>query len=90
MNVTLPPDLERVVSDELQSGRFHGAGEFLTAAVQHYLIARDLGEAYSRGEIEDKIERGLAQIERGEVIDGEEAFRRLRAWSAERRQQAPR
>jgi predicted transcriptional regulator len=37
--------------------------------------------------IEETITRGLAQAERGETIDGEEAFRQLRAYAAERRQQ---
>src|ERR1039458_7508133 len=36
----------------------------------------------SREEIDEKIARGVAQIDRGETIDGEEAFRRLRAQSA--------
>jgi hypothetical protein len=43
------------------------------------------GEEYSREEIDKKIARGLAQIYRGETIDGEEAFRRLRSRSAARR-----
>lgn len=42
---------------------------------------------YTREEVEEKIARGLAQAERGEAIDGDEAFRRLRAQSAERRGQ---
>src|ERR1039457_4831543 len=36
----------------------------------------------SREEIDEKIARGVAQIDRGEAIDGEGAFRRLRAQSA--------
>jgi predicted transcriptional regulator len=50
-------------------------------------IARNLAEDDTRDEIEEKIARGLAQAERGEVIDGEEAFRQFREYCAERRRQ---
>jgi len=47
----------------------------------------DLGEEYTAEEIDQMIGEGLDDIERGETIDGEEAFRRLRTLSAERRRQ---
>ena len=47
-------------------------------AVYHYIVARELGEDYSREEIEEKITRGLAQVERGDTVDGEEFFEHLR------------
>jgi antitoxin ParD1/3/4 len=87
MDVTLKPELERLIADEVKSGRSADPGEFLDKAVYHYLVARDLGEEYSREEIEEKIARGLAQAERGETVDGETAFRELRAFAAERRRQ---
>jgi hypothetical protein len=52
-----------------------------------YVSSRDLGEEYSPEEIEEKIARGLSQAERGETVDGEAAFRELRAFAAERRRQ---
>jgi antitoxin ParD1/3/4 len=85
MNVTLKPELEKLIEEEVKSGRSTDPNEFLDKAVYHFVLARDLGEEYSRDEIEEKIARGLAQAERGETIDGEEAFRQLRAYSAERR-----
>ena len=85
MRVTLRPELERLIEDEVKSGRSTNRNEFLDKAVYHYVVARDLGDHYTREEIEEKIARGLAQAERGEAIDGDEAFRRLRAHSAERR-----
>ena len=48
-------------------------------------VPRESGEDYTREEVEEKIERALAQAERGEIANGEEAFRWLRAHSAERR-----
>jgi Arc/MetJ-type ribon-helix-helix transcriptional regulator len=85
MDVTFTPELELVIDSEVGAGRFPSAADFLTAAVQHYVIARDLGEAYSRDEVEEKIARGLAEIELGETIDGDEAFLQLRSKIAEHR-----
>ena len=85
MSVTLKPELEKLVTEEVKQGRSADPDEFLDKAVYHYLVARDFGEDYSREEIEDEIARGLADAERGEVVDGEEAFRRLRDYAAERR-----
>ncbi len=36
------------------------------------------GHEHTREEIEEKIARGLAQLERGEDVDGEEVFEKLR------------
>ncbi len=78
MNVTLKPELEKLIQDEVRSGRSADTSEFLNKAVYHYVVARDLGEEYSREEIEKKIARGLAQVERGETVDGGEFFDQLR------------
>ena len=51
------------------------------------MVARDLGEEYTPEEMERVIADGLDDIERGDTIDGEEAIRQLRAYSAERRRQ---
>ena len=87
MNLSLTPELEKLIEDEVKSGRSADSAEFLKKAVYHYVVARDLGEAYSPEEIENLIVEGLDDIDRGDVIDGEEAFRELRAYSAERRRQ---
>lgn len=78
MDLTLKPGLEKVIEAEVDSGRSADPNEFLDKAVYHYLLARDLGEEYTREEIEEKIARGLAQAERGETVDGEEFFEELR------------
>jgi len=85
VEITVTPEVEHLIEAEVRAGNSPSAAEFLTAAVQHYVIARDLGNTYTREEIEEKIARGLAQIEQGETIDGDEAFLQLRSESAERR-----
>jgi hypothetical protein len=45
----------------------------------------DFGETYTTQEIDEKIARGLAQIEHGETVDGDAGFLQLLSDSAERR-----
>ncbi len=85
MKVTLKPEIEKLIAEDVGSGRSKDPDEFLDKAVYHYIVARDLGEDHTREEVEEKIARGMAQAEHGETIDGEEAFRQLRGYSAERR-----
>jgi hypothetical protein len=65
LKITLKPEIEKLIAKEVESGRATNPDEFLDKAVYHYLIARDLGEDYTRKEIEEKITRDLAQAERG-------------------------
>ena len=85
MEVRLNPEIERVLADEVRSGRSHDSAEFLNRAVYHYLVAREFGEEYTPEQIDTLIGEGLEDIERGDILDGEEAFRQLWAGAAERR-----
>ena len=86
MNVTLKPELEQLIDAEVKSGRSTDSNEFLNRAVYHYVLARDLGQEYSPEEMDRMIAEALDEIEADETIDGDEAFRQLRACSAARRQ----
>ena len=87
MNVTLRPEFEKLIEDEVKSGRSTDPNEFINRAVYHYIVARELGEEYTPEEIDRMIADGLDDIERGDTIEGEEAIRQLRTYSAERRRQ---
>jgi len=76
MDVTLKPELARLVEAEVKSGRSTDPSDFLNRAVYHYVLARDLGEEYTAEEIDRMIAAGLDAIERGDTIEGEEAFRK--------------
>jgi hypothetical protein len=54
LKVTLKPEIEKCVAEEVEAGRVTNPDEFLDKAVYHYLIARDLGEDYTREEVEEK------------------------------------
>ncbi|HXP88651.1 MAG TPA: hypothetical protein VN841_28230 [Bryobacteraceae bacterium] len=87
MNVILKPELETLIAAEVKAGRSSDPGEFLNKAVYHYVVARDLGQEYTPEEIDRMISEGLDDIGRGDTVGGEEAFRQLRAFSAQRRRQ---
>ena len=70
MNVPLDSETEKLAQSELQSGRFENATALIGTAVRHFLIAREF-EEYTSQEIEEKIARGLSQLDCGEGVDGE-------------------
>jgi predicted transcriptional regulator len=78
MDVKLDAETEKVVQKEIETGRFPDPATLVGVALQHYLIAREFGEEYTREEIDEKIRRGLAQLEAGEGVDGEEFFEQLK------------
>ncbi len=88
MNVTVKPEFEKRIRDEVNAGRVSDAEEFVNKAVYHYLVAKELGQDYTPEELDRMIAEGLDDIERGDTVDGEEAFRHLRALSAERRRKS--
>ena len=84
MDVKLDPESEKLVRQELQAGRFPDASALVKIALRHFLIAREFGEEYTREQIEQKIARGLDQLDEGKGLDGEEFFERLRMHGANR------
>jgi antitoxin ParD1/3/4 len=76
MQVTLKPELQQFVEEQVRAGRFATVQEALEAAVARLMLdsdGADLDEATM-----DAIERAEAQLDRGEGIPLEEAFNRLR------------
>jgi antitoxin ParD1/3/4 len=79
MGVELDQDTAQLIAEELKAGRCHSAQEFISRAVKHFVISRELGEEYTLDEIDDKISRGIASLERGEGVDGEQFLDSLEA-----------
>jgi Arc/MetJ-type ribon-helix-helix transcriptional regulator len=67
MTVTMKPDLERFVADQVSAGRFSSPTEVLEAAVARLMLdpLTDEPDALDLKEIK----RGLDQMRRGEVVD---------------------
>ncbi|WP_299623900.1 type II toxin-antitoxin system ParD family antitoxin [Pelagibius sp.] len=78
MNVSLTPELEKLVDERVKSGRYTSASEVIREALR--LLDR-FDEAQRLGliELNRKIDEGLAQADRGETISGAESRRRTRS-----------
>jgi antitoxin ParD1/3/4 len=77
VTIHLKPELEALIQADVERGPYESADEFVAQAVR-LLHAEEQWLADNRADIAAKIERGFAQTERGELVDGEEAFRQLR------------
>jgi antitoxin ParD1/3/4 len=82
MNVSLTPELERLVAEKVQSGMYGSASEVIREALR-LLQERDELRRARLEELRREIARGLEQADRGELIDGEQVFRELRQRNAE-------
>ncbi len=73
MNVSLTPELEKLVKDKVNSGRYHSVSEVMSEALR-LLDERDRVQEQRLAELKAKIQEGIEASERGEVVDGEEVF----------------
>ena len=78
MHVLLPPELEKLVTAQVQSGRYTSAAEVIREALR-LLEERDQRCDRRLQELRHKIAEGLAQLDRGEGIPGEQVFAELEA-----------
>ncbi len=76
MNISLTPELEQLVKDKVNSGRYHSVSEVMGEALR-LLDERDRHQEQRLAELKAKIQEGLEASERGEVVDGEEVFAEL-------------
>ncbi len=76
MSITLKPEHEERIQAQIQSGRFANSEEALEAALQ---LLDNWNDGYNSWvqETRQKIEVAIAQIDRGEVLDGETVIAQL-------------
>jgi Arc/MetJ-type ribon-helix-helix transcriptional regulator len=78
MQLNIPPDLETLINKRLSRGGYASAEDVLRRALQ----AQDAEEDWTDEErrvLAAHIEQGYLQAERGDLTDGEEAEREIRA-----------
>jgi len=77
MNISLKAEHEQFIQAQIASGKFANADEVIDLA---FKLLEKLDNEYIQWleQTRQKVEVGLAQIERGEVIDGEVVIDRLR------------
>ena len=77
MNVSLTPELEELIAEKVQSGRYTSASEVVREALRLFEEQDQLRQR-RLAEIGRKIDRGLAQLDRGEGIPADQVRSRLR------------
>lgn len=84
MNVSLSPELERQVVKRVESGLYTSASEVIREALRLFLQFENL-RAQELDLVHGRIAEGLAQLDRGEGIAGEDAQAMTRRAAAARR-----
>jgi antitoxin ParD1/3/4 len=70
VNIHLTPELEQLVQSKVQSGRYNSASEVVREALR-IMEQRDEVRSIQLQELRSRIDKGLAEADRGEGIDGE-------------------
>lgn len=83
MNISLTPKLEEIVQEKLATGLYNSASEVVREALR-LLEEKDRWRKIRLEELRREVLVGIEQADRGELVDGGEAFRRLRARNSER------
>lgn len=73
MNITLPPEQAKWLEAEVAAGRFNSIDDAVAAAVAELMSIQNDDLAWAKL----YVEQARASIARGDVISGEEFFRRL-------------
>ena len=77
MNVSLSPELERLIDEKVKSGMYNSASEVIRAGLRLLQEHDELREIRLR-ELKADVQKGIEEIERGDVVDGDEVFLELR------------
>jgi antitoxin ParD1/3/4 len=72
MNVSLTPELEKVVQDKVKRGCYSSASEVVGDALR-MLEQREI----QLQELRARMDKGLADLDRGDFVDGEEFMQRM-------------
>ena len=74
MLIDLDPETEKLLQQELDAGRFPDAVALLSAALKHFLIAKQFGdeEAHRLAVLRAELDHADEQIEHGEYVDYED------------------
>ena len=91
MNISLTPELAKFVENEVESGLYQTASEVIRAGLRRLKedqTARLPQAPKTLEELETQILQSIDRLNRGEGVDGEEVFRRLRKRIKESRSHA--
>lgn len=77
MSISLKPEQEQFIQEKLQTGKYQTVDEVITEAFR-LLEERDRHYQEWLDETREKVAIGLAELERGEGVDGEVVMVELR------------
>ncbi len=77
MNVHLTPELEKLVQDKVESGRYNSASEVVREALR-LMEQKDELRTIQLQHLRSRIDQGIGEAVRGEVADGEVFVQGLR------------
>lgn len=77
MQIVLPPELEQLVQHQISSGKYQSAIEVISAAMR-LLEQQESGEGQFQA-LQQEARIGWEAAQRGELVDGMEAIRQIRA-----------
>jgi len=84
VNISLTPELGAFLQNRVKSGRYQTTSEVVREALR--LLERqerDREQAFQQ--LKEKLERGAAQADRGELLDGDQVFEELRGFIQQRK-----
>ena len=84
MNVNLGPTFDEFIADMLKTGHYQSQSEVVREGLRMLKEREELKQIHL-AELRKQIAVGIASAERGDVVDGEVAFDRIRAKSAARK-----
>ena len=84
MNVSLTPELEKLVTQKVESGLYQSASEVIREGLR-LLDDHDRIRKVHLNEVRKKIQAGLDQLDRGDGIPGGKAYAQMKQRSAELR-----
>lgn len=84
VNISLTPELDAFLKSRVKSGRYQTTSEVVREALRRFQLQEQEQDGGLQ-RLKAKLQRGAAQAERGELLDGDQVFEELRELIEERR-----
>jgi antitoxin ParD1/3/4 len=84
VNISITPELDAFLQSRVKSGRYQTTSEVVREALR-LLERQEQEREQDFQQLKAELRRGADQVERGELIDGDEVFEELRKLIEERR-----
>jgi antitoxin ParD1/3/4 len=87
MKISLTPELEQFIQNQVNSGKYISSEEVIKAALQAFVQQHDLYKGRF-DELQREIMIGVEASKRGEVVDADTVFKQLQAKLNKAREEA--